>query len=111
MRVVRLLALGAALAGPVTAQKRAMTIDDYLALRAVGEPQLSPDGKWVAYTVTAASLPDNRGVSRVWPAEVSAGQARELTAGRRADHPAGRRADREPRALGDARPRRARRCG
>jgi len=81
MRSWRLLVLCAALAGPVTAQKRAMTIDDYLALRAVGDPQLSPDGKWVAYTVTAASLPDNRGVSRVWLAEVTTGQARELTAG------------------------------
>ena len=36
----------------ISAQKRAITIDDYLALKAVGNPQLSPDGKWVAYTVT-----------------------------------------------------------
>jgi dipeptidyl aminopeptidase/acylaminoacyl peptidase len=81
MRGFRLLALCAGLATPVTAQQRAMTIDDYLALRAVGDPQLSPDGKWVAYTVTASSLADNRGVSRVWLAEVTTGQTRELTAG------------------------------
>src|SRR3989449_5212761 len=40
---------------PALAQKRAITIDDYLALKAVGDPQLSPDGRWVAYTVTERS--------------------------------------------------------
>src|SRR5947209_18679087 len=39
----------------LSAQKRAITIDDYLALKTVGNPQLSPDGKWVAYTVTEQS--------------------------------------------------------
>ena len=65
------------------AQKRAMTIDDYLALKSVGDPQLSPDGKRVAYTVTEISLKDNRGVSRIWLADVAAGgaQPRPLTAG------------------------------
>src|SRR5260370_31151516 len=87
MRLFGLLALCAVLAAPVRAQKRAMTIDDYLALRAVGDPQLSPDGKWVAYTVTAASLSDNRGASRVWLAEGTTGQTRELTAGPRSDPP------------------------
>jgi len=32
----------------LSAQKRAITIDDYLTLKSVGNPQLSPDGKWVA---------------------------------------------------------------
>src|SRR6266581_1517533 len=51
------------------AQKRAITIDDYLALKSVGNPQLSPDGKLVAYTVTEQSLKDNRGISRIWLAD------------------------------------------
>src|SRR5947208_1619522 len=50
----------------LSAQKRAITIDDYLALKSVGNPQLSPDGKWVAYTVTEQSLKDNRGIARLW---------------------------------------------
>ena len=37
-------------------QKRAITVESYLALPVVGDPQLSPDGKWVAYTVTEYSL-------------------------------------------------------
>src|SRR5258707_3944641 len=71
----------ATLTPPVGAQKRAITVDDYLALKSVGNPQLSPDGKWVAYTVTEPSLKDNRGITRIWLAEVASGSARQLTAG------------------------------
>src|ERR1043166_10203937 len=73
----------AALVMPVAAQKRGIAIDDYLALKSVGNPQLSPDGKWVAYTVTEQSLKDNRGITRIWLADVASGAARQLTAGRR----------------------------
>src|SRR3989449_7301381 len=65
----------------LSAQKRAITIDDYLALKSVGNPQLSPDGRWVAYTVTDQSLKDNRGTTRIWLAEVASGPTRQLTAG------------------------------
>src|SRR5438094_7919722 len=65
----------------LSAQKRAITSDDYLALKSVGNPQLSPDGKWVAYTVTEQSLKDNRGMTRIWLADVASGAMRQLTAG------------------------------
>jgi len=65
----------------VAAQKRAITFDDYIALKAVSDPQLSPDGKWVAYTVSTPSLQDNRNVSRVWVVEVATGKSRQLTGG------------------------------
>src|SRR5437016_13224688 len=65
----------------LSAQKRAITIDDYLALKSVGNPQLSPDGKWVAYTVTEQSLKDNRGMTRIWLADVASWAMRQLTAG------------------------------
>src|SRR3989454_8397106 len=67
----------------LSAQKRAITIGDYLALKSVGNPQLSPDGKWVAYTVTEQSLKDNRGMTRIWLADVASGAVRQLTAGPR----------------------------
>src|SRR5260370_4588047 len=75
----------ATLTPPVGAQKRAITVDDYLALKSVGNPQLSPDGKWVAYTVTEPSLKDNRGITRIWLADVASGSVRQLTAGPRSD--------------------------
>src|SRR5438552_17224067 len=65
----------------LSAQQRAMTIEDYLALPSVGDPRLSSDGKWVAYTVTHYSLKENRGTTRIWLADVASGTARQLTAG------------------------------
>jgi len=63
------------------AQKRAITFEDYIALKSVSDPQLSPDGKWVAYTVSTPSLQDNRNVARVWVVEVATGKSRQLTGG------------------------------
>src|SRR5437867_9162208 len=69
------------LSPPLLAQKRAITFDDYIALKSVSDPQLSPDGKWVAYTVSTPSLQDNHNVARVWVGEVTAGESRQLTGG------------------------------
>jgi dipeptidyl aminopeptidase/acylaminoacyl peptidase len=66
---------------PAGAQRRALTIEDYLALPSVGDPQTSPDGKWIAYAVTRSSLKENRGTTRIWLTDVASGQARQLTAG------------------------------
>ncbi len=63
------------------AQKRAIGFDDYIAMKSVGDPALSPDGKWVAYTVTEYSLKDNRGTSRIWLADLGTGDTRRLTEG------------------------------
>src|SRR6185503_14183213 len=38
-------------------------------------------GKWVAYSVSVPSLQDNRGVSRIWVAELVTGRSRQLTGG------------------------------
>src|SRR2546430_13527320 len=78
MRLALLLLL---FAPPVLAQKRAITFEDYIALKAVSDPQLSPDGRWVAYTVSTPSLEDNRNVSRIWVVEVATGKSRQLTGG------------------------------
>jgi dipeptidyl aminopeptidase/acylaminoacyl peptidase len=66
---------------PSLAQKRAITFGDYVALKSVGDPQLSRDGKSVAYTVTEHSLKENRGTTRVWLADVASGQTRRVSEG------------------------------
>src|SRR5258708_15680965 len=78
MRYACLLLL---IAAPLAAQKHAITFEDFIALKSVSDPQLSPDGKWVAYTVSIPSLQDNRNVSRVSVAEVATGKSRQLTGG------------------------------
>src|SRR5437764_13244188 len=89
-RIAGLLVPGLLACGvvPVVAQKRAITFDDFIAMKAVGDPQLSPDGKWVAYAVTEYSLKENSGTGRIWLAEPETGQTRRVTEGTGPDrHP------------------------
>ena len=63
------------LAAPLAAQApapaavtppRTFALDDVLRLREVADPQLSPDGGWVAYTVTSADTAQDKNTSAVW---------------------------------------------
>ncbi|WP_232066422.1 prolyl oligopeptidase family serine peptidase [Hymenobacter sp. BT18] len=46
----------------------------------LGEMQVSPDNKTVAYTVTRYSLADNKGNTDIWVVPVAGGATRQLTA-------------------------------
>jgi dipeptidyl aminopeptidase/acylaminoacyl peptidase len=76
-----LLSCLALLAAPLAAQRRAMTFDDFIGLKVVGDPQVAPGGRWLAYTVSAVSLQDNRSTSRIWLADLTNGETRALTGG------------------------------
>jgi len=65
----------------VAQQRRPMTFEDLLSVRSVADPQISPDGSLVAFTVTTASLGENRNVSRIWTVPAGGGTAKELTSG------------------------------
>jgi dipeptidyl aminopeptidase/acylaminoacyl peptidase len=73
-----ILLLGCLILSPslLSAQRRAITFDDFIALKGVSDPQLSPDGKWVAYSVSTPSLQENRRISRIWVAEAATGGGR-----------------------------------
>jgi dipeptidyl aminopeptidase/acylaminoacyl peptidase len=103
---MRKIALLAALFAQVTAadaqQKRAITFDDFAAVRAVSDPQPSPDGKSVLYAVRVADVQANRragktflipsagGTPQVFPsADVAATEARWSPDGKRAAYVAG----------------------
>jgi dipeptidyl aminopeptidase/acylaminoacyl peptidase len=45
---------------------RPVTIDDIFQIREVHDPQLSPDGKWLAYTVGTGQLKDDSNKQRIW---------------------------------------------
>src|SRR2546430_7529688 len=45
---------------------RAFSLDDVLRVRNVRDPEISPDGAWVAYTVSQADTADDRDRSAVW---------------------------------------------
>ena len=66
--------------------KHALTFDDMLSWGRVADPQISPDGKWIAYTVTYYSKETNKGNSDIWVIPVNGGEARQLTNSPKADN-------------------------
>jgi dipeptidyl aminopeptidase/acylaminoacyl peptidase len=61
------------------AAKHAITFDDMIRMHRVGEAQISPDGKWVAYTVSTPDMDANRGVSNIWIVPTNGGASLQLT--------------------------------
>jgi len=59
--------------------KHAIAFDDLIQMHRVGEAQVSPDGKWVAYTVSTPDMDANRGVSNIWIVPATGGAAMQLT--------------------------------
>jgi dipeptidyl aminopeptidase/acylaminoacyl peptidase len=56
-----------------------ITFDDMIKLHRVGEPQISPDGKWVAYTVTTPDMDANRNAGNLWLVGTEGGAPIQLT--------------------------------
>src|SRR5271169_4544293 len=71
----------AAVAAGQTAEKRAITFKDLISLHRLSEPQISPDGKWIAYTVSTPDLEANHAVRDIWVVATAGGEARQLTRG------------------------------
>jgi dipeptidyl aminopeptidase/acylaminoacyl peptidase len=61
-------------------EKRPLSIDDYVTMPMVSDPQLSADGSLVAFTVTTPSLEDNRAGTKVWLADLNSGDSWQATA-------------------------------
>ena len=64
---------------PRVPSKAAPTVDQILSLERVGAPQISPDARWVAYTVRRANWDDNAYDTQIWLADVRSGTSRALT--------------------------------
>src|SRR5438445_541473 len=60
-----LIALGPGLAAQGQ-PRRILTLDDLYRLRDVSDPQVSPDGAWVAYTVATPDTAEDKNRSAVW---------------------------------------------
>jgi len=69
-----LLAVAASAADP-----HPFSIHDMLAMRRVSDPEVSPDGKWVLYTVRNTDLDANRGRTDLWLAAIDGSTTRQLT--------------------------------
>ena len=71
-----------ACAREISAQEPArhpITFDDMIKMHRIAEPQISPDGKWVAYTVATPDMDANRNATNIWMVSTSGGAPQQLT--------------------------------
>ena len=66
MNILRFALATLLVATPVFAQTRTLKVDDIFNIREVRDPQRSPDGKWVAYTVTTAVKDTDKNNTDIW---------------------------------------------
>jgi dipeptidyl aminopeptidase/acylaminoacyl peptidase len=64
-----------------TAQTRRYTIEDLLKVRRVADPQVSPDGTRVAFTVGDVNYDANRVVNQIYVVSIDGGNPKQLTNG------------------------------
>ena len=80
---VNILALFGCLAGlalsTFSQEKRPIELEDLFRAKRVSDPQISPDGKWVAYVVAEVDKAENRQNSDLWLVAAAGGEARQLT--------------------------------
>ncbi len=69
------------LAAPLAAAEapRPLKVDDIFSLKTVGDPQLSPDGRWVAYTVRALDPKEDSADTDIYMLPFAGGAAVKLT--------------------------------
>src|ERR1039457_3253563 len=88
MRRLLLSLLVFALTLPALAQaKHPFTFDDMMKLKRVGDPQVSPDGKWVIFSVVDVDLEANTKTPHIWIVPTAGGQEKEIIADQDGDRP------------------------
>lgn len=64
------------------AAKHGMTLDDMAKLVRVGPPEVSPDGRWVAYTLSSTDVAEDKSVSHLWMVSWDGKEDIQLTYGK-----------------------------
>ncbi len=54
-------------------------VEDMQRLSRVGDPRVSPDGKWVAFTVTRSDVEKNKTVTNIWRVPAAGGDPQQIT--------------------------------
>src|SRR6266849_4790917 len=58
--------------------KRPFTFADMMALKRIGGPAISPDGKWVLFSAMDVDLNENKKTTHLWVVPLAGGEARQL---------------------------------
>src|SRR5260370_8043382 len=67
--------------------KHRFTFEDMMKLKRVGEPEVSPDGKWVIFSVVDVNLDANTKTPHIWIVPTAGGKEREIIADQDGDRP------------------------
>src|SRR6266571_2250795 len=68
-------------ASPDDHLRRVPTIDDLLTIKFAGGTQISPDGKWIAYTVNYGDFKQDAFITQIWLVNSDGGKSFQLTRG------------------------------
>jgi dipeptidyl aminopeptidase/acylaminoacyl peptidase len=85
LKHVSLFALAMTISSPAAAQ-RPVEPRDLLRIREVSDPQLSPDGAWVAYTVSTSDTVEDKRDSDLWMSSWDGKRSVRLTYGKAREH-------------------------
>ena len=84
--IIRLgLILGVLAASNVAHAKRTITFEDLAKIHRISEPQVSPDGRWIAYVQGTVDLEANKTARHIWLIPTEGGEPRQLTRGEGSD--------------------------
>src|SRR5918912_2599344 len=77
------LAVALCALAPARAQtpRARLTVQELLKIRRVADPQLSPDGRWVAYQITVPDVAANRSRTQIYLISTGGGEPKQLTSG------------------------------
>src|SRR4051812_38353905 len=73
------LILAGALASSAQTERRALKLDDLFRIKNVGDPQVSPDGEWVAYVVSSTDVKADKSDSDIWMVSYDGKVQRQIT--------------------------------
>ncbi len=86
MKKTFFLLLSVAMITAAFAQKKPFAIEDLYKLKTVGDPQVSPDGRRIAFTVTESNLAEGKSKSEIYLMDADGNNIRKVTDNPAADY-------------------------
>jgi dipeptidyl aminopeptidase/acylaminoacyl peptidase len=74
-----LLLVASFIPGAATQQRRPLTVDDIFSFKNVGDPRISPDGAWVAYTVSQMDQKKDASDTDIYMVPLAGGEPLRVT--------------------------------
>ena len=78
-KMTRLALIALVMAAPLAAQKKPFTVEKLLQLHRLSDPQVSPDGRTVLFSVATPDVAKNARLSQVWVVSIEGDAPRQLT--------------------------------